>query len=75
MTYVSKTARFTFSNYVGAVEGLIIALEDARTTTKKYQITGLSAGRIIKEGLLLEGDIDEVSEKLALISGATRRDF
>ena len=75
MTYVSKTARFTFSTYVGAVEGLIIALEDARTTTKRYQITGLSAGRIIREGLLVEGDIDEVSEKLALISGATRHDF
>lgn len=75
MTYVSKTARFTFSTYMGALEGLILVLEDARTTTKKYQITGLSAGRIIKEGLLLEGDIDEVSEKLALISGATRHDF
>lgn len=75
MTYVSKSARFTFTTYAGALEGLIVALEDARKTKKRYQITGLSATRIIREGLLVEGEIDEVSEKLSLISGATRHDF
>lgn len=74
MTYVSQTARFTFETYVGAAEALLTALEDARSTKRTYRITGLSPEKIVLSGIVVEGEIDEISEKLSLISGATRHD-
>lgn len=74
MAYVSETARFTFPSYVAAAEGLLTALEDARNTKLSYRITGLSPEAILVSGLRVEGQISEVSEKLAAISGATRHD-
>lgn len=75
MTYISKTARFTFSTYLGAVEALIETLEDARTTRKTYRITGITPKSILANGLLLTGEIDEISEKISGIIGATRHDY
>lgn len=74
MTYVSTTVRFRFPDYISASEALLTVLEDARRTDKKYRITGLSPASILTHGLLLEGEIDEISEKLSAISGATRHD-
>lgn len=74
MTYVSQTVRFRFRSYLAAAEALLLVLEDARVTQRTYRITGLSPEAILMDGLVLEGEIAEVSEKVAAISGATRHD-
>ena len=74
MTYVSQTARFRFRSYVSAAEALLTVLEDARRTKKSYRITGLSPEAILVDGLTVEGEIEEISEKLSAVSGATRQD-
>lgn len=73
MTLESKTVTYGFTTYAGAVEALIVVLEDARKTMYRYRITGKSPETILANGLLLEGEIDAVSEKIALISGAKLR--
>lgn len=74
MTYVSQTARFRFRTYMGAAQALLAVLEDARKTKKRYQITGLTPESVLLNGLLLEGEIEDVSEIVSLIPGATRQD-
>lgn len=74
MTYVSQTARFRFRTYMGAAQALLAVLEDARKTKKRYQITGLTPESVLLNGLLLEGEIEDVSEIISLIPGATRQD-
>jgi hypothetical protein len=74
VTYVSQTARFRFRSYLSAAEALLLVLEDARETEKSYRVTGLSPEAILMDGLVLEGQIEEISEKVAAISGATRSD-
>jgi hypothetical protein len=73
-TFESKTARFTFTTYLAAAEALLVVMMHARTTKQKYRITGRSPERILTLGLLLEGEIDEVSELVADTPGATLRD-
>lgn len=74
MIFESKTALFTFDTYLAAAEALLVVMTDARTTKKRYRITGRSPERILVIGLLLEGEIDEVSELVVDIPGATLRD-
>lgn len=74
MTYVSQMARFRFRTYMGAAQALLAVLEDARKTKKRYQITGLTPESVLLNGLLLEGEIEDVSEIVSLIPGATRQD-
>lgn len=74
MTFESKRALFTFDTYLAAAEALLIVMEDARVTKRRYRITGRSVERILAQGLLLEGEIDEVSELVADTHGATLRD-
>lgn len=74
MTLEHRTALFTFTTYDAAAEALLVVMTDARTTTRWYRITGRSPERILRQGLLLEGEIDEVSELVVDIPGATLRD-
>lgn len=74
MTFESKTALFTFDTYLAAAEALLVVVTDAHSTKRRYRITGRSPERILAVGLLLEGEIDEVSELVADIPGATLRD-
>lgn len=74
MTFESKTALFTCETYLAASEALLAVMLDARTTKLRYRITGRSPERILSQGLLLEGEIDEVSELLADIPGVFLRD-
>lgn len=74
MTYVSQTVRFTYDSYLGAAKALLAVLEDGEKTDKDYRVTGLSPERILVNGLVLEGEIDDISEVLSTISGATRHD-
>lgn len=74
MTYVSQTVRFRFRTYLSSAEALLLVLEDARTTKDSYRITGITPEAILKDGLVLEGQIDNISEKVAAIPGATKHD-
>lgn len=74
MTFESKTALFTFDTYLSACEALLIVMTHARTTTDRYRIIGRDPGRILAQGLRLEGEIDAVSELVADTQGATLRD-
>lgn len=74
MTFESQSAHFTFNTYLAAAEALLVVMEDARATDKYYRITGKSPEALIGGGLTLEGEISEVSEKVAEISGAILRD-
>lgn len=71
----TETVRFVFPDYPSAVQGLLTALEAARYSQADFQITGLSPDRILREGLLLEGDIDKVSEAVFQIPGVLKSDF
>jgi hypothetical protein len=71
---ISRTIVFTVTSYLAAAEVLLTVLEDARTTTKNYRVTGLTPESILQGGLVLEGEVDEISEKIAVISGATQHD-
>lgn len=66
------TARFTFSSLLGAAQALLMVLEDARSTTHPYRFTGLSPDRVLKAGLLLEGDVDDIVRRIEGIEGSTR---
>lgn len=68
----SESVRFTFSTYLGAVQALLIVLEDARTTNHFYRITGLSPAGILSSGMLLEGDVDDIARQVERIEGSTR---
>jgi hypothetical protein len=63
-------ARFIFDSLESAAYGLETVLVDARETKSEYLFAGLSASQILKSGLILEGDITEIVEKLKIIDGA-----
>lgn len=74
MTFESQTARFYFRSYRAAARALMVVLLDARDSEFRYRFTGLTPGAIIRGGLLVEGEIQAVSEKLMAIPGTTRGD-
>lgn len=74
MTYVSQTVRFRFRTYLASAEALLLVLEDARKTEDSYRITGITPEAILRDGLVLEGQIENISEKVAAISGAMKQD-
>lgn len=67
---MSTQARFFFDSLEAAAEGLIVVLLDARQTTAEYRFGGLSAKQLLASGLLLDGDIADVSLKLDQVPGA-----
>lgn len=71
-SFISGTVHFTFTSYLAAAQALLVVMEDARTTNKWYRITGRSPEALVARGLVLEGEIADISEKVAAISGATR---
>ncbi len=71
---VSKSVRFYFDTPVAAAAGLLTVLLDARSTERTYRFGGLNKDVSFTSGLLIEGEIDEVSEKVAALPGAVRQD-
>lgn len=71
---VSTSARFYFDTLQAAAAGLLTVLLDARETEKFYRFGGLSAPSLLRSGLLLEGDIEEISAKLEDLTGVVRQD-
>lgn len=69
----SESVRFTFDTYLGAVDALLAVLEHARTTTSSYRFTGLSPNRVLSAGLLLEGDVGDIVQRLERIPGSHRQ--
>jgi len=70
----SSTTRFFFDSVPSAAAGLLAVVLDARTTEKSYRFGGLDATTVYRSGLLLEGEISEVVEKVEAIPGAVRQD-
>lgn len=68
------SVRFTFSSLLGAAQALLMVLEDARLTTKVYRFTGLTPDRVLKTGLLLEGDVGDITRRIEGIDGHTRHE-
>lgn len=65
---------FRFDTLLAAAQALLTVLEDARSTDKEYRFTGLTPGTILRAGLLLEGDVVDISSSVGEISGSTRTD-
>lgn len=70
----NTSARFFFESLAGAVEALLVVLEDARETDYSYRFGSLSADQVFMSGLMLVGQIDDVASKLEQIEGTTRYD-
>lgn len=64
------STRFLFDSFTAAVLGLLTVLQDARTTTKDYTFSGLNAMQVRTSGLLLTGDIEDITSQLEKIPGA-----
>lgn len=62
--------RCMFDSLEAAAEGLATVLLDARQTKFSYSFAGISADQILKSGLILEGDVSEVTEKLQDLEGS-----
>lgn len=59
-----------FDSLESAAEGLETVLTDARKTKFSYSFAGISADQILKSGLILEGEVTEVAEKLQDLEGS-----
>lgn len=56
-----QSVRFFFSGLEDAARALLTVLEDAESTKADYVIGGLSAKTVLSSGLLLQGDIEQVT--------------
>lgn len=63
-------ARVLFDSLHSAATGLETVLTDARQSEVFYTFAGISAEQILKSGLILEGEIGVVSEKLKDLEGS-----
>lgn len=70
----SESVRFYFDTPVAAAAGLATVLLDAMVTERKYRFGGLNKDVIFTSGLAIEGDIQEIAEKVAALPGAVRQD-
>lgn len=71
--FISSTETFTFTSLRAAAEALLVVLEDARDTDRQYAFTGLTPGRILKDGLVLQGEVVDITTRVGLIAGAVRQ--
>ncbi len=62
--------RCMFDSIESAAQGLVTVLEDARKTKYFYTFAGISADQILKSGLVIEGDVEEITEKLQDLDGS-----
>ena len=67
-----KRVRYMFDSLESAAAGLQTVLTDARKTKLFYSFAGVSADQILKSGLILEGDIEQVSSELDKLAGAAQ---
>lgn len=70
-----SSGRILFSSRKSAVRALILVLEDARKTTRIYTFTGLNHHRLIENGMVLSGEIDEVKNKILALTGTEWSDY
>lgn len=68
------STRIYFDSVKAAAAGLLTVVLDARTTERNYRFGGLSAQAVYGSGLRLEGEIDEIVEKLEVLPGTIRQD-
>ncbi len=53
-----------------AAEALVVVLENARSTKKDYRFGPINAESVMRTGLYLEGNIEEVLDEVLEVSGA-----
>lgn len=72
---VSQTVTFFFDNLENSTKALLEILQDARITDSSYRFSGLTAQDILLSGVRLEGEIEDIAEKLEAIPGAVRYEY
>lgn len=65
-----STARVMVDSVQAAAEVLIAVLEHARKTKDSYEFGPINAESVMRAGLYLDGDTDEVLDKVLEVSGA-----
>jgi hypothetical protein len=68
----TTSARFFFDSLGSAAEALLTCLLDARKTDKNYRFGQLKAEQILLSGMLVTGQITDISLKLEMIPGVVR---
>lgn len=64
------SARVMVDSVQAAAETLVTVLEHARKTKQDYEFGPINAESVMRLGLYLDGDIDEVLEDVLEVSGA-----
>ena len=65
--------KFTFDSLRSAIEALLVVVEDAASTKRDYTIHNITPSTILKKGLILEGDVADISEKVSRVRGSRKR--
>lgn len=69
-----SSSRFFFDSLSAAAKGLLTVVLDARETPHFYRFGGLSAKQVLASGLLLEGQIESIADRLEQLPGVLRYD-
>lgn len=67
---MGSSARILVDSVESAAETLVVVLEDARRSKKDYQFGPINADSVLRAGLYLQGDIDDVLDEVLEVSGA-----
>lgn len=64
------SARVMVDSVQSAAETLVVVLEHARRSRDNYQFGPINAESVMRAGLYLDGDIDEVLNEILEVPGA-----
>lgn len=64
------SARVMVDSVEAAAESLVRVLEHARKTRKDYEFGPVNSDSVLRSGLFLDGDIEEVLAEVLDVSGA-----
>lgn len=71
--FENKEVRFVFTSLAAAAEALGVVMTDARRTRKFYTITGIDPNWILKNGMTLSGQVDDITGQVSEVDGAVRQ--
>lgn len=66
---VGSSRIFFFDSVASAAEAMEVVLTHARKTKNSYTIKGITVQQLLGNGMVLTGEIDEVSELVERIPG------
>lgn len=58
-----------FDSIESASDALATVLEDARASKVFYRFSGLTPAQVLASGLLMDGELDDITDKLDKIDG------